>query len=88
MKIIVEGWPHDNEVLLDEITCKYVQEADCTEDRDECQEIILSTRDGGGGKFINIKTESWSINGDNPEEDLIPLINDFRKRINEITSNT
>ena len=88
MKIIVEGWPHDNEVLLDEITCKYVQEADCTEDRDECQEIILSTRDGGGGKFINIKTESWSINGDNLEEDLIPLINDFRKRINEVTSNT
>ena len=88
MKIIVEGWPHDNEILLDEITCKYIQEADCTEDRDNCQELILSTRDGGGGKFINIKTDNWSISG---IEDLQILINDFNKRAgikDEIFSNS
>ena len=85
MEIITEGWPSGKEgkeqVLLDEITCKYIQEADCTEDKDEPQEIILSSRDGGGGKFINIKTESWSINGTNLEDDLIPLIEDFKKRM-------
>ena len=69
------------QVLLDEITCKYIQEADCTEDKDEPQEIIISSRDGGGGKFINIKTESWSINGTNLEDDLIPLIEDFKRRM-------
>lgn len=85
MEIITEGWPSSKEgkeqVLLDEITCKYIQEADCTEDKDEPQEIIISSRDGGGGKFINIKTESWSINGTNLEDDLIPLIEDFKKRM-------
>lgn len=88
MEIITEGYPKNCQVLLDEIICKYIQEADCTEDRDEPQEITLSSRDGGGGKFINIKTESWSINGDNLEDDLIPLIKDFKKRMNEVFSNT
>ena len=83
MTIITSGWPEENQILLDEITCKYIQEADCTEDRDEPQQIILSSRDGGGGKFINIKTESWSINGDNLGDDLISLLKDFKHRMDE-----
>lgn len=90
MEIITEGWPEEGkeQVLLDEITCKYVQEADCTEDRDIPQEITLSSRDGGGGKFINIQTESWSITGGDFEKEIIPLLNDFKKRMNEIFSNS
>lgn len=80
MEIITEGYPKEgkDQVLLDEIICKYYQEADCTENQDEGQEIIISTRDGGGGKFINIKTESWSISS---EEDIKTLLDDFKKRI-------
>lgn len=83
MEIITDGWPDDGkeQVLLDEITCKYIQEADCTEDRDIPQEIILSSRDGGGGKFINIQTKSWSITGDDFEKEIIPLLNDFKARM-------
>lgn len=83
MQVITEGWPDEEkeQVLLEEITCKYVQDADCTEDRDDVQEIVLSSRDGGGGKFINISTKSWSITGNKPEEELLPLINDFKKRM-------
>lgn len=90
MEIITDGFPEEGkeQVLLDEVICKYIQEADCTEDRDVPQEIIISSRDGGGGKFINIKTESWSINGENLEDDLIPLINDFKRRMNEVSSST
>ena len=86
MKIITEGWPDSNkeQVLLDEITCKYVQEADCTEDKDEPQEIILSSRDGGGGKFINIQTKSWSITGGDFEKEIIPLLKDFKARIGRV----
>lgn len=86
MEIITEDWPEEGkeQVLLDEITCKYVQDADCTEDKDNVQEIILSSRDGGGGKFINISTKSWSITGDKPEEELLPLINDFKKRMSKL----
>ena len=85
MEIITNGWPDGGkeQVLLDEITCKYIQEADCTEDRDEPQEIILSSRDGGGGKFINIQTKSWSITGEDFEKEIIPLLSDFKKRMNE-----
>lgn len=78
VEIITEGYPDDNQVLMDEISIKYYQPSDCTEDRDtDGQEIILSSRDGGGGKFINIKTDNWSISG---IEDLKVLINDFNKR--------
>ena len=82
MEIITEGWPKEDQVLLDEITCKYLQEADCTENQDELQEIILSSRDGGGGKFINIQTKSWSITGEDFEKEIIPLLNDFKARMN------
>lgn len=84
MEIITEGWPESGkeQILLDEITCKYLQDADCTENQDEPQEIILSSRDGGGGKFINIQTKSWSITGEDFEKEIIPLLNDFKARMN------
>ena len=85
VKVITDGWPHEgDQILLEEITCTYIQEPDCTEDRDgEPQSITLSSRDGGGGKFINIKTNGWSICGDNLEDDLIHLIEDFKHRMND-----
>ena len=87
MEIITDKWPDPGkeQVLLDEITCKYIQEADCTEDQDEPQEIILSSRDGGGGKFINIQTKSWSITGEDFEKEIVPLLNDFKHRMNDVT---
>ena len=85
MEIITEGWPESGkeQVLLEKITCKYLQDADCTEDQDEPQEIIISSRDGGGGKFINIQTKSWSITGDDFEKEIIPLLRDFKHRMDD-----
>lgn len=77
IKIINDGFPNDNEVLLDKVTCTYIQQNDCTESSDEVQEITLSTRDGGGGKFLNISTKSWSISD---VEELITLINNFKEK--------
>jgi len=78
MKIITDGFPKGEEVLLDEITMTYYQEPDCTEDRDgNGQTITLSTRDGGGGKFIHLKTDGWSISD---EKDIDKLIKDFKER--------
>ena len=89
ISIITDGFPEDNQIMLDEIICKYVQNPDCTEDRDgEFQEIILSSRDGGGGKFININTKNWSISGDGEFEELITVLKDFKKRMDETFSNT
>ena len=83
LKIITDGYPKTNEVFLEEVTCKYIQEPDNTEDRDgDPQELILSTRDGGGGKYIHIETTGWSISD---IDDLEVVINDFKKRFNDIT---
>ena len=79
-EIITKDWPNDDQVLLDSITCTYIQNPDNTESRgndDDCQELILSTRDGGGGKYINIKTNSWSINS---QEEFLTILNDFKNR--------
>lgn len=82
MKIITDPDEYDwngEDIFLEEITIKYIQSPDCTENRDgESQELIISTRDGGGGKFLNLKTDNWSISG---IEDLKLVINDFNKRI-------
>ena len=78
MKIITENFPEDEEVLLEEISMTYYQNPDCTEDRDgDGQTIVITTRHGGGGKFLNIKTTGWSISD---EKELDLLIKDFRKR--------
>lgn len=86
MEIITDGWPEEgkDQVLLEEVTCKYYQNGDNTENSDYVQEIVISSRDGGGGKYINFKTESWSITGDNFEEELIPLFEDFKKRMSKL----
>ena len=81
-RIITDGYYEGETILLDEVTCTYVQESDCTETRDDCQSITLSTRDGGGGKFIHIKTDGWSINDD--IEGLKLLIDDFKKRYSDL----
>ena len=85
MEIITEGWPKDDQILMEEISCKYWQNPDCTEGQDaEPQEIIISSRDNGVAKFIHIKTEGWSIDGENLENDLIPLMEDFKHRMNDV----
>ena len=78
-KIITRGWPNDNEILLDEISMTYIQNPDCTEDREaEPQSLTISTRDNGCEKFLNIKTDDWSIDD---IENLSLVIEDFKKRI-------
>jgi hypothetical protein len=90
MKIVTDSTKYDwngEDIFLDEVSMKYIQAPDCTENKDnDDQELIITTRDGGGGKFLNLKTNNWSISG---LEDLKLVIEDFNKRIeNESTDNT
>ena len=80
-KVITDGYYEGETILLDEITCTYLQEPDCTESRDEePQSITISSRDGGGGKFLNIKTNNWSVDTD--LKSLTVVLEDFKKRMN------
>ena len=76
--IITDGCPKDEEIMVEEITVRYIQNPDSTESQDgDFQELVISSRDGGGGKFLNLNTSNWSISG---IEDLKILVEDFNKR--------
>lgn len=86
MEVITKGLPNDNQVLLDEAIITYVQNPDCTEDKDgDWQSLTLSIRDNGMDKFLNMKTDNWSF--DNTEM-LSVVIDDFCKRIGYDTNNS
>lgn len=67
----------DGQIAVDEAQITYVQNSDCTESEEEVQSITLSARNNGVARFVNIKTEGWSI--DSPEE-LVMIIKDFMQR--------
>ena len=80
MEIITKGLPNNDQVLLDEVTMTYVQNPDCTEDREgDWQRITLSIRDNGVAKFLNMNANNWSFDNTN---DIVQIIEDFKKRIN------
>ena len=85
MEIILDNFPGDNQVQLESMSATYIQQADCCSSDNDIQELTIETRDGGGGKFFNIKTNEhgWSIEPDNNELDQI--ISDFKKRLYGLT---
>ena len=86
MEIVVNKYPNDNEICLDSTRCIYYQGADCVSDSEDFQEITLETRNGGGGDFINLKTNEygWSFSD---IDDLIKIIEDFKVRCSYESSN-
>ena len=76
-----EGSFEDGEVLIDDVSISYLQKNDSSGEDvdgvDGAQTITLKTRSNGLARFINIKTESWSI--ENADE-LVKIIEDFKKR--------
>lgn len=67
----------DEQVAFDDVIVTYVQSEDCTQNRDDVQSITLSTRNNGEARFINIKTDSWSISD---IDDLAKIIDNFKQR--------
>ena len=67
----------DKEVYVDDVSVTYCQSGDCTEDSDEVQTLVVSSRNNGMSRFINLKTENWSVDG---IKDLENIINDFSER--------
>ena len=65
-------------VVIGESSISYCQNGDCTEDFDDIQTITISTRDNGVSKFLNIKTDNWSISD---VDDLVALLEDAKKRL-------
>lgn len=69
----------DEFVGIDDVSITYLQNSDCSgeDDKENVQSITISTRNNGMTRFINIKTDSWSISD---TDELVKLIEDFKKR--------
>lgn len=85
MKIIDSCFPHNgDEIALSQLSIEYTQDLDTCQSESEfpdgCQILTITTDDGGGGKFIRLKTgdSGWSF--DNIET-LVELLNDFKQRL-------
>ena len=73
-----ERWV-DGTVVIDEISIKYLQNADTSGDdgNEEVQELTLTARNNGVARFVNLKTKSWSIDD---VDELKTIIEDFEHR--------
>lgn len=85
MKIIDDYFPNENtEISLSKMTIVYTQNLDCCQSESEypegCQQITMTTDDGGGGKFIRFNTDKsgWSISDIN---EIKYLFEDFYNRL-------
>ena len=85
IKIIDDAFPLDEDcVALSKLTAEYVQPLDNCQSEDEhpdgCQTLTVTTDDGGGGKFIRIKTgeAGWSFSHN---DDIADILTDFIKRL-------
>lgn len=78
IKIINEGFPNGEEVLVEKVSITYMTTPDSVSNPEDYQTLTLETREDFGYKFINFKTgdTGWSISDEN---DLIPIFKHFRK---------
>lgn len=67
----------DGKVYVDDVSVTYCQDGDCTEDRDNVQTLTVSSRNNGVARFINLKTDNWSISD---IDEMKSIIDDFKKR--------
>ena len=66
-------------VVIDDISIKYLQNTDCSGDdgNEDVQALKITARNSGVERFLNIKTDSWSIDS---ADELKAIIEDFKHR--------
>ena len=68
---------------LESVTEVYLQDEDCCGRANEtCQDIELSTHDGGGGSYIVIKTERWAVDDGKEIDAFAKMLKALLKRVN------
>lgn len=70
---------NDETVVIDEVSIEYLQNTDCSgnDGNEEVQALKITARNNGVERFLNIKTDSWSIDG---VDELKAIIEDFKHR--------
>lgn len=65
----------DDEIGVDEVRVKYLNNGDCV--NDEVQSLRVFTQNNGVARFIVLETERWAISD---IDELILVLEDFKKR--------
>ena len=70
---------NDETVVIDEVSIEYLQNTDCSgnDGNEEVQALKITARNNGVERFLNIKTDSWSIDS---ADELKDIIEDFKHR--------
>lgn len=71
--------PKDGDIVVDEVSVTYVQEADCCSS-DEIQAIKFSTVNNGCGNFVVFEITEGSRWALNSAEEFVNMYNDFCRR--------
>jgi hypothetical protein len=76
MKILaLDEFPEGNQIALSEMKCVYMQE--CDQDREDMQELTISTDSSGVGHYYVLETKRWAITD---IDELIAALKDFKRR--------
>ena len=69
----------ENQIWINEVSVSYYQNGDCTESEGDCQRLIVTSRNNGMARFINIKTDEngWSVDS---SDGIKMVLEDFCKR--------
>jgi hypothetical protein len=71
---------NDNETVLAGLSATYCQKSDsCAPNSSDIQELTIKTEDAGGGAYFVLSSTRWAFD---KIEDLISVIRDFEKRVN------
>ena len=70
---------NDETVVINEVSIEYLQNTDCSgnDGNEEVQALKITARNNGVERFLNIKTDSWSIDS---ADELKAIIEDFKHR--------
>lgn len=70
---------NDETVVINEVSIEYLQNTDCSgnDGNEDVQALKITARNNGVERFLNIKTDSWSIDS---ADELKVIIEDFKHR--------
>ena len=70
---------NDETVVINEVSIEYLQNTDCSgnDGNEDVQALKITARNNGVERFLNIKTDSWSIDS---ADELKAIIEDFEHR--------
>ena len=70
---------NDETVVINEVSIEYLQNTDCSgnDGNEDVQALKITARNNGVERFLNIKTNSWSIDS---ADELKAIIEDFKHR--------